>query len=86
MPVWQRTKPGDSTDAHCGWMFADENAEPFRNSAGLGGPFPPSYPENQPDPFLGAKNIREVYEAVGDTDGKYSVPILYDKKLKTIVR
>lgn len=87
MPVWQRTKPDDSNDVHAGWMFADEDAEPFHNSNGLGGPFPSSYPgTNEPDPYLGAKSIREVYERVGDTGGKYSVPILYDKKLKTIVK
>ena len=38
-----------------------------------------------PDPHFGARSIREVYEMVGDTEGKYTVPILFDKKLKTIV-
>jgi putative glutathione S-transferase len=68
-----------------GWTFADPDGKPFANSIGLGGPFPSSYPENKPDPFLGAKNVREIYEKVGDKDGKYTVPILFDKKLKTIV-
>ena len=86
MPVWQRTRPVDPDDAHCGWVFADEDGEPFKNSIGLGGPFPSSYPENEPDPHLGAKSVRDIYERVGDTAGKYTVPILYDKKLKTIVR
>lgn len=45
----------------------------------------PAYPNNAPDPFWEAKTVRDIYEAVGDTNGKYSVPILYDKKLKTIV-
>jgi putative glutathione S-transferase len=40
---------------------------------------------SEPDPLLGAENIREIYEKSGDQDGKYTVPILYDKKLKTIV-
>ena len=29
--------------------------------------------------------MREIYEKVGDKDGKYTVPILFDTKLKTIV-
>ncbi|KAL7474840.1 hypothetical protein ACHAW6_000791 [Cyclotella cf. meneghiniana] len=85
MPVWQHTKPGDPSDNHTGWTFADPESKPFANSIGLGGPFPSSYPGNTPDPHLHAKNIREIYEKVGDKDGKYTVPILFDKKLKTIV-
>ncbi|EED89782.1 glutathione s-transferase [Thalassiosira pseudonana CCMP1335] len=37
------------------------------------------------DPVFAASNIREIYEKVGDIDGKYTVPILFDKKLNTIV-
>ena len=83
MPVWQRTSPKD--DEHCGWMFADPKEQPISNSIGLGGPFPSSYPENMPDPHFSARSIRELYEKAGDTEGKYTVPILFDKKLKTIV-
>ena len=86
MPVWQPTKPKDPNDTHCGWMFANESGEPLTNSIGLGGPFPPSYPVNSPDPHFNAQSVREIYERVGDTEGKYTVPILFDKKLKTIVR
>lgn len=85
MPVWQRTKPSDPNDAHCGWMFADPDGEPIENTIGLGGPFPSSYPENEPDPHFGARSVREIYEKVGDTEGKYTVPILFDRKLRTIV-
>lgn len=84
-PVWKHTKPEDLNDGHCGWMFADEEGQPFPNTIGLGGPFPSSYPENKPDPHFDAKSVREIYEQVGDTEGKYTVPILFDKKLKTIV-
>lgn len=85
MPVWQRTKPDDINDGHCGWMFADEGGKPLTNTIGLGGPFPSSYPENSQDPHFGAKSVREIYENVGDKEGKYTVPVLFDKKLKTIV-
>lgn len=82
-PVWQKTRPGE--DDHAGWIFGNENGSPLKNTAGHGGPFLPAYPNNAPDPFWEAKTVRDIYEAVGDTNGKYSVPILYDKKLKTIV-
>ena len=85
MPVWQRTKPDDEEDAHTGWIFADPKGETRPNSIGLGGPFPSSYPQNEPEPEFGARSVRDLYEKAGDTDGKYTVPILWDKKLKTIV-
>lgn len=67
MPVWQKTKP--ETDEHSGWIFANPDGEPYRNSIGLGGPFPASYLENEPEPFYGSKNVRELYERAGDTNG-----------------
>lgn len=84
MPVWQPTKPG--VDDHCGWHFADpSNKDGLKNAKGLGGPFPASYPDNEPEPFFGCKTVRELYERAGDTDGKYTVPILWDKHRNTIV-
>jgi glutathionyl-hydroquinone reductase len=84
-PVWQKTKPEDPEDKHTGWVFGDADSKPLVNTQGLGGPFPPAYPNNEPEPFYGSKSIRELYERAGDTDGKYSVPVLWDKKLNTIV-
>jgi putative glutathione S-transferase len=52
---------------------------------GRGGPFPAAYPGNNPDPVLGAHSVRELYEYAQDTSGKYTVPLLWDKKLNTIV-
>jgi putative glutathione S-transferase len=85
MPIWQRTKPDDPTDEHSGWRCSNPGGTPIRNSIGLGGPFPSSYPRNDPDPHFGAKSVRELYECVGQIGGKFTVPILFDKKLKTIV-
>lgn len=85
MPIWQRTNPNDT---HTGWMFADHSSSGnnvVTNSEGRGGPFPASYPSNEADPIFNAKSVREIYEKVNDEDGKYAVPILFDKKLKTIV-
>lgn len=84
-PTWQRTAGDLVEDMHSGWVFADPSGPPLTNSMGAGGPFPASYPGNEPDPILGAKSIRQVYEKAGDTNGKYTVPILWDKKLNTIV-
>ncbi|KAK1369231.1 Glutathionyl-hydroquinone reductase [Heracleum sosnowskyi] len=59
------------SDDHMGWIFpASEAEEP---GAGV-------------DPFNGAKSIRELYEiASTNYAGKYTVPVLWDKKQKTIV-
>ncbi|XP_011622072.1 uncharacterized protein LOC18430753 isoform X1 [Amborella trichopoda] len=59
------------TDSHMGWVFPISSSE----EPGAG-----------PDPLNGAKTIRELYElASANYSGKYSVPVLWDKKLKTIV-
>ncbi len=85
MPVWRKTKPHDPDDHHNGWVFAHPDGVPYKNTIGLGGPFPASYPENQQEPFYHSATVRELYERAGDKDGKYTVPILWDKKLNTIV-
>jgi glutathionyl-hydroquinone reductase len=95
-PIWQKTKP--LVDDHAGWIFGsssdddDDGTTTLTNKDGNGGPFPTRYPGNTPDPFGGgtaagtsSKSIRDVYERVGDTDGKYTVPILYDTLRQTIV-
>ncbi|XP_072965053.1 uncharacterized protein [Typha angustifolia] len=59
------------------------------NDQHLGWVFPVSSTEEQgaePDPLNGAKSVRELYEmATSNYTGRYSVPVLWDKKLKTIV-
>ena len=85
-PTWQRTKPDDENDQHTGWVFGNpDSKETLTNTIGLGGPFPAAYPNNSPDPFFGSTSVRDFYERAGDTDGKYSVPVLWDKKKNTIV-
>nr|XP_027087428.1 uncharacterized protein LOC113708912 isoform X1 [Coffea arabica] len=59
------------TDEHMGWVFPASSSE----EAGA-----------DPDPFNGAKSARELYEiASTNYSGKYTVPVLWDKKLNTIV-
>ena len=84
-PTWRHTNPHDPDDKHRGWVFGDPDGEPFHNTNGRGGPFPPAYPGNEPDPILHAFSIREIYEYAQDTSGKYTIPLLWDKKTRTIV-
>ncbi|XP_065615786.1 uncharacterized protein LOC111986839 [Quercus suber] len=54
-----------------GWIFPASNTEE---------------PGAESDPLNGPKSIRELYElASTNYSGKYTVPVLWDKKLKTIV-
>ncbi|XP_043689918.1 glutathionyl-hydroquinone reductase YqjG-like [Telopea speciosissima] len=59
------------TDDHMGWVFPSSNTE--EQAA-------------EPDLLNGTRSIRELYElASTNYSGKYTVPVLWDKKLKTIV-
>lgn len=81
--TWARTRPGDPDDLHCGWHFKNPGDDPVSNPEGHG-----SYECDDaliPDTVNGAKTIRDLYEMAGDTGGKYSTPLLWDKKEKTIV-
>lgn len=84
-PTWQKTKPDEEGHGHTGWVFGNPEAKAFTNTAGRGGPFPASLPDTEPDPIYNSFSIRELYERAGDVEGKYSVPILWDKKTGTIV-
>jgi putative glutathione S-transferase len=85
-PIWQRTRPGAEGDTHRGWVFGNPDSDkPLKNSEGRGGPFPPAYPDNDPDALFGFKSVRDFYDEAGDTEGKYTVPILWDTKTNTIV-
>lgn len=84
-PTWRHTRKDDPNDKHRGWIFGDPHGKPFHNTMGRGGPFPPSYPGNDPDPVMNAYSVRELYEHAQDNAGKYTVPLLWDKKLNTIV-
>ncbi|KAG8058823.1 hypothetical protein GUJ93_ZPchr0002g26623 [Zizania palustris] len=59
------------TDDHMGWVFPATGDEE---------------PGAEPDPFNGAKSVRELYEiASPNYSGKPTVPVLWDKHLKTVV-
>ncbi|KAJ0989225.1 hypothetical protein J5N97_007581 [Dioscorea zingiberensis] len=59
------------TDEHYGWVFPASSTEE---------------PAAEPDSLNGVRSIRELYElASSNYSGKYTVPVLWDKKLQTIV-
>lgn len=78
-PTWQKTS---DKDEHTGWVFVNENDAPLANCQGFG-----SFPCKDviPDTVNNCKTIRQLYELSNDKDGKYSVPVLWDKKEKCIV-
>jgi putative glutathione S-transferase len=84
-PTWRHTNCNDPHDKHRGWVFGNPGGEPFQNTMGRGGPFPPAYKGNDPDPILNAYSVRDLYEYAKDTSGRYTIPLLWDKKLQTIV-
>lgn len=82
-PTWGRTRPDDPNDDHCGWHFKNPGDDPVPNPNGYG--------SNDcddaliPDTVNGAKTVRDLYEIANDATGKYSTPLLWCKKEKTIV-
>jgi len=83
-PIWRLTKKGTEEEQR-GWVFSDPEGEPFQNTAGRGGPFPPDFEGTDPDPLSSSYSIRDIYEKAGDTTGKFTVPLLWDTVENTIV-
>lgn len=78
-PTWKRTRP--DKDEHFGWAFA-EPGEARPSPAGHGST---AFDDVVPDNHNNAKFIRDLYELSGDTNGPFSVPVLWDTKTKKIV-
>ena len=76
----QYTKP--EIDEHRGWVFGSKEGKSLTSTSGSGS-FPSSWGDE--DPNMGAKTIRDIYESVNDTTERYILPVLWDKKLNTIV-
>ena len=84
-PTWQRTRPADPADTHCGWHFA---AAGNGAKAGVVPPTGVGLIGNDGatiDHVNGAACVRDLYDLSNDTAGKYTVPILWDKKTGAIV-
>ena len=88
-PTWQRTRKDDSNDTHCGWTFFDSyspDSVPFTSSTGFGSFFPSGCILDPND--IKAQYIRDLYEKCSNNQyntGKFTVPILWDKKTNSIV-
>lgn len=83
-PTWQKTNPDDPEDDHKGWVFRKPTDPPLKNTKGYG-----SIPCDGciDDNVNNAQTIRDLYEMClpEDSTTTYSVPVLWDKKTKTIV-
>lgn len=81
-PTWKKTRPDDSEDIHHGWAFSNPTDDPIVPPCGEG-----AIPCDgcSPDPVFNAAYIRDLYDHAGDTNGKYTVPMLWDKNTSTIV-
>jgi len=82
-PTWRRTRPNDPDDEHLGWHFRTTGDDPVTNNLGHG-----SFECDEaliPDTVNGVGTIRDLYEMSNDKTGKYTTPILWCKKEKTIV-
>ncbi|EGZ08961.1 hypothetical protein PHYSODRAFT_525297 [Phytophthora sojae] len=82
-PVFQRTRPIDDNDSHCGWAFADPATTlALKGPSGLG-----AYSSKGciPDTVNNAKFVRDLYDLCASEPTRYTVPLLWDKKAKTIV-
>ncbi|CAM6031309.1 unnamed protein product, partial [Sphagnum compactum] len=78
-PTWQRTRPNDPDDSHCGWVF---NTGVVASPSGYG-KF--SNSNCTPDKVNNVASIRDLYEMCTDQKAKFTVPVLWDKKTSTIV-
>ena len=84
-PTWQRTRPNSETDKHKGWAFydSDSGSKGLKSTSGYG-TFHVDRCSKDPNE-INAVYIRDLYEASNDSLGKYTVPIMFDKKRQTIV-
>jgi len=81
-PTWQRTRPDDPSDTHCGWVFKSPGDPPLASPLGYG-----SFDCDNaliPDP-KGATSIRDVYVACGDDTGPFTTPALLDKQTGALI-
>mmetsp|Transcript_10622 Transcript_10622/g.26938 ORF Transcript_10622/g.26938 Transcript_10622/m.26938 type:complete len:366 (+) Transcript_10622:344-1441(+) len=92
-PTWQRTRPDDPEDTHCGWAFASESDAPFTSPSGFGS-F--ACKDVVPDTVNNCKFVRDLYDlslskltdeerSAFPAQVRFTVPILWDKKLGVIV-
>jgi putative glutathione S-transferase len=83
-PTWQKTKPNDPNDTHHGWMFCEPSSTVFLSSPSGMGKIP-ALAGSTIDSVNGCQFVRDLYELSYDERGKYSVPVLWDKKTNCIV-
>jgi putative glutathione S-transferase len=85
-PVWARTKPGDASDTHCGWVFVDADEATAVTGPSGKGEYAVPKETCSPSGSAGVKTIRALYDMVGaPAEQRFTVPLIWDTKTKTIV-
>jgi len=81
-PTWQRTRPDDTQDLHCGWVFQDPSAAALSQVDGFG-----EFDCDGciPDTVNHVLTVRDLYDKAGFTGKKFTVPVLWDIKTSRIV-
>ncbi|DBA03447.1 TPA: hypothetical protein N0F65_002855, partial [Lagenidium giganteum] len=82
-PVMQRTRPNDPNDTHTGWALVDPATT--KTLPGPTGAGEYSSAGATPDTLNNARFVRDLYEMAYEGKTRYSVPVLWDSKKKTIV-
>lgn len=80
-PTWQVTR---TNDEHKGWVFYDSDSGTGLKSTSGYGNFHVDRCTKDPC-SISANSVRDLYEASNDATGKYTVPVLFDKKNNVIV-
>jgi putative glutathione S-transferase len=81
--TFQKTRPEDPTDEHCGWVFKSNNDSPVKHLESKNASFPCI--DCIEDNVNNCKTVRELYDKCGYDGHKFTVPILWDKEKNTIV-
>jgi len=72
------------SQGHSGWCFRKAGDAPLTNGNGQGS-FPCDELCGDGDPVNNAGSIRDLYELAKSDEGKYTTPVLWDKKTDSIV-
>jgi putative glutathione S-transferase len=80
--IFQKTRPSDPSDEHKGWVFVDPETTPTMQGANGRTFFTAGC---IPDTVNHAAFVRDLYELVDPAPRTFSVPVLWDKKTRTIV-
>ena len=83
-PTWELTKP--KVDEHRGWVFAPSGQSSILHPSGANQIPIDEWCTPPPVKFASWTSVRSIYDTSGDVNStKFTVPVLFDTKSKTIV-